>query len=295
VVENKITINKKGGFIMALPSGYTFVGLPSICPNSVKYAPIINRYCTIYKYNGQPLDARLVASLITAEVGIGWNTNSGSSDYATTHSAGLGQFTNATGPAYGLNTQADKVNPEKCIKAICWYYSNCLKSAGGNAKGAYEQYNGGPNGQHVSEAVRNANQNWDPAYRTWYNNSCLKKVTNSPTPALKNNNTNAVNDAKKKADAIKANAKIIATKKANDLAKANALKASQVLAKAKLTNNKNAINKAQLELNKIKLNPTKIPTEPNEANGTKAKVLKSGFGFLGIIAMVIVFKYGYDL
>jgi hypothetical protein len=277
----------KGGFIMGMPNGYTFVGKLS-CPNSKRYATYINEYCAIYKYNGSPLDARLVASVISAEVGNGWNTNSGSGDYARTHSAGLGQFTDATGPSYGLYTQADKENPQKCIKAICWYYSNCLTSAHGDAYLAYEQYNGGPNGGHVQEAINNMNQNFVPAYKNWMNYTGIKKITNSPTPAIKNNNTNALNDAKKAQAQKAANAKIEAQKKNNEIAKANALHSAEVLKKAKLTKNPIIIKQAQdaHNANKAKIIKKPIP---------KIKVVKSGMGIFGLLAIIIVLKNGYDL
>jgi len=107
---------------------------------------------------------------------------------------------------------------------------------------------------------------------------------------VNNNNTNAVLDAQKAQAAKVANAKIVAQTNANELAKANALKASQALAKAKLTKDPGQIAKAQASVNSQKKNSV-IPTQ----NKTKANVLKGGFGLVGLISLIIVFKYGYDL
>jgi lysozyme len=115
------------------------------------------------------------------------------------------------------------------------------------------------------------------------------------TPAKTNNNTNAVDDAKKKANQVKANAVIKAKQKANDLAKANAINAKKALEKAKLTKNANAIKQAQINLNKVKVNPVNIKQDKQSQNITKTKVLKSGIGFLGIIATIVLLNKGYDL
>jgi hypothetical protein len=129
----------------------------------------------------------------------------------------------------------------------------------------------------------------DKAHLTKYD------VGYSPTgnkTAVNNNNTNAVKDAQKKANEKIANDKILAQRKADEVAKQNAIKADEVLKKAKLTKDNEAIKKAQANVDKQKIIPKqKADITPN----TKKTVLKSGFGFLGLLAIIIVFYNGYDL
>jgi lysozyme len=120
-------------------------------------------------------------------------------------------------------------------------------------------------------------------------NTVSTTAQKNATPSNTNNNTNATLDAQKVATAKIANAKIQAQTNANNLAKAKALASSQALAKAKLTKDPALIAKAQAVVNTQKKNNIIEP------NNTKKNILKSGFGFLGLIAMIIVFKYGYDL
>jgi|GEM_PF-1459147 hypothetical protein len=280
---------------MTMPSGYTFVGKKSY-PNSIKWASWFNQYCNMYKYNGLPLDARYVAAVISAE-DASWNPTQGSLvDYSTTGSIGLGQFTNSTGPSYGINTLADKENPEKNIKAICNYFSGCMVSAHGNVALAYEMYNGGQGIQSeltgFAQAKQHEAQNFAPALAIWDNYSAIKKIGTSPTPALKNNNTNALKDTQNKANEVIDNNKIKASRMATQLAKEKALKLSDALKKAKLTKNPIAIKKAQLDVNTSKITPTKSTTP---ISSTPKKILQGGMSIIGIIATVVILKNGYDL
>jgi len=274
---------------MTMPTGYTFVGKRTY-PNSIKYASWINQYCNMYKYNGLPLDARYVASVIQCESG--WNPTIGASDYARTGSIGLGQFTIATGKSFGLLTKADQENPELNIKAICNYFSGCMKSANGNVALAYEMYNGGQAVQShptaYAQAKAHESQNFAPALAIWDNYSAIKKIGTSPTPSLKNNNTNAIEDVKKKFNAIIQNAKIKANQQAIQNAKVKALKLSEELKKAKLTKNPIAIKKAQIEINKSKV---AIPVKTVQHK----KILQGGLSIIGVVATAIILKNGYDL
>jgi lysozyme len=123
-------------------------------------------------------------------------------------------------------------------------------------------------------------------------NTAPTTAQKTSTPAKNNANTNAVNDAKKKIADKKASDALIAKNKANDIAKAKAIQASDALKKAKLTKNSATIAKAQNDVNKLKVNPTKTSIVKTPVQKT---ILKSGFGVLGLIAMIITFKYGYDL
>jgi lysozyme len=116
----------------------------------------------------------------------------------------------------------------------------------------------------------------------------LTPIKVNSTPAKTNNNTNAIKDAQKQAQAVKDNAKIKAQTNANNLAKANALKASEALKKAQLTKSASAIAIAQKAVDMQKKNNVVAP------NTTKVKVLKSGMGILGLITLMFLYK-GYDL
>lgn len=144
------------------------------------------------------------------------------------------------------------------------------------------------------------------AFRGWERPSSLKarrereiKLFNTPvsatiknaTPAKNNNNTNSLNDAKKAQAEKIANAKIVAQRNANNLAKANALKSADALKKAKLTKNPALIKQAQDIHN---ANKAKIVKKPIQAIKS-VKVVKSGIGIIGLIAMVVVLKNGYNL
>lgn len=108
------------------------------------------------------------------------------------------------------------------------------------------------------------------------------------TPSKTNNNTNAVNDAKKASDQKAANAKIKAKQASDQALKEKALKASEALKKAKLTKNPALIKKAQDD---TKTKEVKKVIKPIP----KITVVKSSMSLIGLIAMIVVLKNGYDL
>jgi len=118
-------------------------------------------------------------------------------------------------------------------------------------------------------------------------NTPVSTAQKNSTPSTNNNNTNAINDAKKKSNAVTGNAKIKANQQAIQNAKVKALKLSEALQKAKETKNPIAIKKAQNDINKSKV---VTPTKP-----IQAKVLQGGMGIIGVIATAIILKNGYDL
>jgi hypothetical protein len=294
---------------MTMPKGYKFVGCHS--PNrksvngtdaSIAYAPYLNKYCAAYKYNGQPLDADEVAAVINTE-NINWDTNLKSeTDYSLTHSLGLGQFTRitrgregstGTGQGYGISTDAQARDAELNIKALCMLWVTCLKHESGVARNAYKVYNGGPGYSNTKQMASNQKR-YDTALAYW------KKYGNGPigneTPAATNNNTTKLKDEQKKLDQKKASDKAIADKKAVEDKKKADIKAAEVLKQAKLTKDKDAIKKAQAQLDKQKATPAKttppIKTTKSDDNSKGNKIVKSGMGIIGVLALAVLFN-GY--
>jgi hypothetical protein len=281
---------------MTMPKGYQFVGLKRY-PNSIVYAPLINSWCQLYKVNGIPMDARLIATLIQTEDSSWSPTARGGQG-----SVGLSQMIPSTGSLYGLNTYSDKINPSKSIKALCSLFSRCLSNTkgnigGDNAKRAYEEYNGGfgvfssNDTIGLSQAIGHVKQNWNPAYSIWFNTSCIAPINGKGgKPNMTNNNTNSTLDAIKAKNALLQNEKIKAQQNANALQKSNAIKANEQLKQAKLTKDPKKIKQAQNQVNasKATIKPvsSKLPS-----NGLKM----GGFGLIGVVAMLIFLRFGYDL
>lgn len=314
---------------MTMPSGLEFKGAHSynrISVNgtdaSIAWAHWINQYCNMYKYNGLPLDADYVAALLSTE-NASWTYNGGSTDYATTHSAGLGQFRRiphpSTGDKYGVITDAQAKDPETNIKAICHYYCDLLIGEHGIARNGYKAYNGGPawrgDNQRTLNQIESNAKRFDSNLLEWQqkgNGPIIKAPVNT---AANKAATDAAN-AKKKADDI-AHQKVVDAQQQKSVKQAQADKAAIEKAKAtndankikdaqnKATANANAIKKAQADTlakkaktdkdNAIaiknaqqgKSNTTVKATTPNN------KVFKSGIGLIGLLAIFLIFKDGY--
>lgn len=170
------------GYVTTMPKGYTFVGAHSparISVNgtdaSISYAKWINLYCGTYKYSNMPLDANAIAGLISTEDS-SWDPALKGHDSG---SYGLGQFTDGTAPSYGLGLHADRINPEKNIKAICLYISKNLLLSNGNYNLAYRIYNSGSlhNAQY-NDAIAHG-KNFDAQYALWVKTGDAKAGTSA--------------------------------------------------------------------------------------------------------------------
>src|ERR1035437_1090700 len=236
----------------SMKNGYEFVGSRAgITGNihSVQWAHWINQYCKLFPYAGHPLDANALAGMISTENGPWDPTAKSQTDYPTTGSIGLGQFTlysatnrtHNTGPSFQIYTVADQENPEKNIRGMAKYLLSGLIASGGNYRNAYCVYKAGQVINHPGPALKQHLDNFDRNYLWWatHGDAPIK------TPPVKTaDNTQAVEKAKaQKIADDKAKAKIADAMHAQDVKEQ--LDDTKAIAKAKLTNDAKKLAQAQ--------------------------------------------------